>query len=86
MKADVTDTSEDAERMLIEVIRRTPVSKRLALVSDLIEATRALASADVRRRYPDATPDEVRRLLARRMLTNEEVVSVCGPSRDVPRG
>jgi hypothetical protein len=43
MEADVTDISPDVERMLVEIKGRMPASKRLALVNDLIHATRTLA-------------------------------------------
>lgn len=81
MEPESIDTSPEAERVLLELIRRSPVSKRLALVSDLIDATRAFALADIRRHHPGASEAELRRLLASRVLTPEEVRAVCGPER-----
>jgi hypothetical protein len=71
--ADPDDTSPEAEAIMVEAIRRAPVWRRAALVDDLIEATRAFVLADIRRRFPEASADEVRRRLAFRLLTPTEV-------------
>ena len=49
------------------------LAKRIALASALTDATRALALADLRAQFPDASDEELRRRLAFRLLTPEEV-------------
>ena len=66
-----SDTDSAAERVLVETIRRAPVWKRIALASALTEATRALALADLRAQFPEASDEELRRRLALRLLTPE---------------
>ena len=73
MSEPLTDTSAEAERELVELVRRAPVWKRVALASSLCDATRALALADLRRKHPDASDEELRRRLAFRLLSEEEV-------------
>ena len=52
--------------------------KRFALTCDLIQATRKLMLADLRRRFPQAEEEELRRRLIARLLTREEVISAYG--------
>ena len=78
MATNVTDTTPEAERVLIEVVRRAPVWKRLALADQLIQTCRALALADLRRRYPRASEDELRRRLGTRLLTRDEIARAFG--------
>jgi hypothetical protein len=74
----LSDTDPAAEQALIEAIRRAPVWKRLALVSELVETTRALALADLRGRYPNASEEELRRRLALRVLAPDEIRAAYG--------
>jgi hypothetical protein len=81
-----SDTDPAAERVLLEAIRRAPIWKRLALMSELVETTRALALADLRGRYPDASEEELRRRLALRTLTPEEIRAAYGWDPDSLEG
>lgn len=72
------DTSADSRRILIALLRRSPVWKRLKMVSDLNETIRALARADIQRRYPRADSDVIQRRLAARALTREELIATYG--------
>lgn len=74
MNPHPTDTDPEAERLWIEALRRAPVWKRAAQLSGLIEARRALILADLRRRYPEADADELRKRLAARLLPREDVI------------
>lgn len=78
MHTSPSDTDPAAERALIEAIRRAPIWKRLALVSELVEATRALALADLRGRYPNASDEKLRRRLALRVLAPEAIRAADG--------
>jgi len=74
----LTDTSTDAEEVLVTLLRTTPVWKRLRMVEDLNESLRALAAADLRRCYPNAKEQELKRRLAARLLGREEVIAASG--------
>lgn len=76
LKAQSLDTTPEAERVLIEIVRRTPVWQRLAQVAALNDDCRRLALADVRRLRPHADANEIRRELAARFLPPEIVALV----------
>jgi hypothetical protein len=78
MKPLSPDTSPEAQQVQFELLRRTPVWKRLALTCEIIQATRKLMLSDLRRRYPQASENELRRKLIARLLTRDEVMSVYG--------
>ncbi|MFL6255248.1 MAG: hypothetical protein ACJ74T_09500 [Pyrinomonadaceae bacterium] len=48
------------------------------MTCELIQTTRLLMLADLRRRFPDAGEEELRRRLIARMLTREEVERAFG--------
>ncbi|HJQ34424.1 MAG TPA: hypothetical protein VJ866_19750 [Pyrinomonadaceae bacterium] len=73
-----SDTTPEAQQVLFELARRTPVWKRLQLTCELIQMTRLLALADLRRRFPKAGEEELRRRLIARVLSREEVVRAFG--------
>jgi hypothetical protein len=75
MKALSQDTSPEAQQVLFDLLRRAPVWKRLRMVADLNQTLRLLAMADLQRRYPLASDYELRRRLAARLLTREEVIA-----------
>lgn len=52
------DSSEDAERRLIEGWRAMSASQKLALASTMSQTVRDLALAGIRQRYPLARPRE----------------------------
>ena len=72
------DTDPQAERALIEMLRRAPTWKRAEQLAGLIEARNVLILADLRRRYPEAGAEELRMRLASRLLPREDVVRVFG--------
>jgi hypothetical protein len=78
MKTILPDTSTDAEEVLVRLLQTTPVWKRLKMVEDLNESLRALATADLRRCYPEAKEQELKKRLAARLLEREEVISAYG--------
>ncbi len=78
MKSQSRDTTRTAEQVLIELARRAPVWKRLAQVVALNQALRMLTMADLRRRYPQAAEAELRRRLAARVLSRDEVIRAYG--------
>lgn len=62
------DTTPEAQQLLFELARRATVWKRLKLTCELIQTTRLLALADLRRRHPLADENDLRRRLALRLL------------------
>lgn len=72
------DTTPEAERALVEMTRRAPVWKRAAQLSNLIHAQRVLILADLRRRYPEAGAEELRKRMAARLLPLENVIDIFG--------
>lgn len=74
----LSDTSPEAQRMRFELMRKVPVWKRLALTCELIQSTRMLMLADLRRRFPQAGEEELKRSLISRLLTRDEVIAAYG--------
>jgi len=65
------DTHPKIEALQIELIRRMPAWKKLAVVDGLNETVKALAVSGIKERHPEATPKEIQRMLAELMLGSE---------------
>lgn len=65
------DTHPQIEALQIQIIRRMPAWKKLALVDGLNEAVKTLAINGIKQRYPTATPEQIHRMLAELMLGAE---------------
>lgn len=78
------DTDPEAERALIEMLRRTPTWRRAEQLAGLIHARNVLVVSDLRRRYPSADAEELRKRLAARLLPREHVIRLFGwdPERE----
>jgi hypothetical protein len=63
-----SDTHPKIEQMQIELIRRMPTWRKMSIVDGLNEAVKNLALTGIRQRNPDATPEQVHRMLADLML------------------
>ena len=74
MKPQSPDTSPETEMVLIELVRRAPVWKRVEWIVGLTQACRMLTLADIGRRYPQASEEELHKRLAARLLSREEVI------------
>jgi len=74
----LSDTSPEAERVLIELYRRMPPSRKLRQVLDLNRTVELLALANSRRRHPDADERELRLRLGSRWLDGETMRTVFG--------
>jgi ABC-type transport system involved in cytochrome bd biosynthesis fused ATPase/permease subunit len=64
MTALYPDTNAKAERIQIELLRRAPAWRKVQMVAQLNETVRTLALSGLRQRHPNASPQELRRLLA----------------------
>lgn len=70
------DTDNDALEVLAELTRRAPFWKRAERIIQLNNTRRSLILADLRRRYPDADENELRKRLASRLLPIEDVIRI----------
>jgi len=73
-----SDTSPEAQQLLFELLRKSTPGEKLRLTFDLIQSLRRLILADLRRRFPDAGEDELRKRLIARLLRREDVVRAYG--------
>ncbi len=71
MSALFPDTHPKMEAVQIELIRRMPSWKKIAVVEGLNETIKALAVSGIKERHPNATQQEIRRMLAELMLGAE---------------
>jgi hypothetical protein len=76
------DTSPESERVQIEIIRRMPSWKRLQTMDSLISATRALALQGLARRYPDESPEKLRRRLVEMLYGADLAEKAYGPRQE----
>jgi hypothetical protein len=73
-----SDTDEKTEQVLIELMRAAPAWKKFQQIAEASEMCRAFAMAGLRRRYPDATEEEIKRRLAAVVLDRESVIKAYG--------
>jgi hypothetical protein len=71
MTALYADTHPKMEALQIQIVRRMPAWKKMAVVDDLNNTVKALAVSGVKQRYPDAAPEQVRRMVAELRLGAE---------------
>jgi hypothetical protein len=73
------DTSAEAERVFIELLRRASPARKMAMVLSANRTARALAMAGLRERHPGETPARLRRRLADLWLGPELAAKAYGP-------
>jgi hypothetical protein len=79
MRTQSSDTSPEAERILIELLRRAPVWRKLLMVEDTNQSVRALLLAGLCERFPQDPPAALRRRLADLWLGPELAAAAYGP-------
>ena len=79
MKTQSSDTSPEAERVLIELLRRAPAWRKLRLVEDTNHSVKDLLLAGLRERFPQDPPALLRRRLADLWLGPELAAAAYGP-------
>jgi hypothetical protein len=72
------DTSPEAEEVLFKLWRETPGWRKLELMEDMNRTARQLAMIGLRRRHPNASPEELERRLADMLLGEEMAAKVYG--------
>ena len=65
------DTPAQVEQVQIELLRRMPPWRKLALVGELTRTVRELALSGLRQRHPNDTPAQLRRRLADLILGSD---------------
>jgi len=82
MRTQSTDTSPDAERVLIELLRRAPAWRKLRMVEDTNRSVKNLLLAGLRERFPQDPPAALRRRLAELWLGKEISAAAYGPQQE----
>lgn len=78
MKPLSHDTSPEAQELIYGLLRNAPASRKIALTFDLIQTTRLLVLAGLRRRFPHASDEELKRRLIAKLLAREDVIDAFG--------
>jgi hypothetical protein len=76
-----SDTDPIIENLQIELIRSMPPWKKFAIWNDLNKTVRLFALSGIKDRFPEAPPEQLKRLLAERILGPEIVKKVYDQSR-----
>jgi hypothetical protein len=79
MRTQSADTSPEAERVLIELLRQAPAWRRLQLADRMSATARQISLAGLRARHPKASESELRRRFADLQLGPELAAKVYGP-------
>jgi hypothetical protein len=66
-----SDTHPKIEQMQIQFIRRMPAWKKFAIVDGLNQTVKTLATTGIKQRHPNASPQQIQRMLAALMLGEE---------------
>ncbi len=73
------DTTPEADVVLFKLWLETPAWRKLEMMEGLNRAARQMALIGLRRRFPDATPEELKRRLAVIILGEALATRVYGP-------
>ena len=82
MRTLAEDTHPEAERVLIELLRRATPARKMAMVLEANRTTRLLALTGLRERHPGESSARLRRRLADLWLGPELASKAYGPLRD----
>jgi hypothetical protein len=78
MKPLSPDTSPEAQRMQVELMRRLSPAQKLSLAFALTDAMRDLILADLHHQFPQAEDAEIKRRFIARVLPREDVIRAYG--------
>lgn len=79
MRTQSPDTSPEAERVLIALLRRAPAWRKLRMVEDTNRSVKDLLMAGLRQRFPTESSALLRRRLADHWLGPELAAAAYGP-------
>ncbi len=85
MTALSQDTHPKMEKLQIDLWRQASPARKMDMLAQLYRSARLLALAGLKRRYPGADQDELRRRLADLMLGAELASKVYGPDPHAER-
>lgn len=78
-----SDTPRSVERMMLELWRHATPDQKLARVFGMGRMINELARAELRKRYPEASPREIELRLASRTLPRETMIRAFGWDPDL---
>ncbi len=78
MQEPFSDTSAEAEEVLIQLLRQAPAWRKFKMVGDLNATVKQFAIVGIRERHPNASEVEVKRHLADILLGEELTAKVYG--------
>ena len=74
----LSDTTPEAERVLIELARATPDARKIDQLFEIIETVRRFSMSGLRTRHPGASEEELRKRMAALVFDRETVIQVYG--------
>jgi hypothetical protein len=80
MRTLAEDTHPDAERVLIELLRRASPARKIAMMIEANRTARMLALTGLRERHPNDSPAQLQRRLADLWLGPDLAAKAYGPS------
>lgn len=75
----LSDTHPDIAEMQIQLLRKLSPAQKLAMVGQLNHTVRTLALSGLKARYPDDSPEKLKRRLADLILGADLALKVYGP-------
>lgn len=78
-----SDTTPEADAVLLQLLRQAPVWRKLQLMTGLTDMARMLTLSNLRQQYPGASEEALQRLLADHLLGVELAAVVYGPQPDL---
>ena len=82
MRTQSPDTSPEAERVLIALLRQAPAWRKLRMVEDTNHSVKDLLMTGLRQRFPHDSPAMLRRRMADLWLGPELGALAYGPLRE----
>jgi hypothetical protein len=83
MRAQLSDTSPEIEKLIIEGYRKMSAAQKLRIMQDLIRTAHLLALSDIKRRYPNAVKRELQLRLASRWVEPELMRKAFGWNHEI---
>ena len=77
-----SDTRPEVEEIVLDLLRKASPARKLALVVEMNETVKILALSGLKSRFPDDSPEVLRRRLADLLLGPELARRVYGPGPD----
>lgn len=82
MSLPLSDTDPRIEAMQLDLLRNTPVWRKLQIMGELNASAKTLAITGLRVRHPQADEAELQRRLADLLLGEKIAAWVCGPFQE----